>query len=390
MGTAMSRRPPKYALHKPSGQARVRINGKDIYLGEYDSPESHEEYDRLLAKFFLGKLDVDRDSLSISRLSIMYVEFARGYYLKDGVPTSEIHAIQLALKPFVRMFGREKIHTFGPRKLKLIREEMIRLDLARKTINKSIQRICRMLRWASENEYAEASVYQACRTMTGLRRGRCEAREPAPVKPAPLADVEAVELFVSHPIWSMIQIQLRTGMRPGEACIMRPCDIDMSGEVWDYIPKSHKTEHHDRKRLIPIGPRGQEILRPYLAAAKDEEYLFRPEAAEKVRNELRKSSRQSPMTPSQAKRKPKEAPKRTPGERYQRTSYTRAITRACKLAKVTEWSPNQLRHNAATEMRKLYGLEGTRTVLGHSSTDMTEIYAEIDFDAARKIILAFG
>jgi site-specific recombinase XerC len=29
-------------------------------------------------------------------------------------------------------------------------------------------------------------------------------------------------------------------------------------------------------------------------------------------------------------------------------------------------------------------------VLGHSTTDMTQIYAEIDFEAARKIMLASG
>jgi hypothetical protein len=76
-----------------------------------------------LAKYFLGSLDVDRDSLQISRLSIMYVEYARGYYRKDGVQTSDVHAIQMALKPLVKMFGREKIHAFGPRKLKMVREE---------------------------------------------------------------------------------------------------------------------------------------------------------------------------------------------------------------------------------------------------------------------------
>lgn len=386
----MSHKPPKYALHKPSGQARVRINGKEIYLGKYGSPESHAEYDRLLAKFFLGKLEVDRESLSVSRLAIMYVEFAKGYYLKDGKQTSEICAIQLALKTLVRLYGREKIHTFGPRKLKLVRNEMVRMDLARTTVNQAVQRINRMLRWASENEYVDASIYQACRTVTGLRRGRCDARETTPVGPAPVSNVEAIELFVSRPIWAMIQLQLRTGMRPGEVCIIRACDIDVSGPVWEYRPKSHKTEHHDRQRLIFIGPRGQKILRPYLATAKDDEYLFRPEAAEKLRNDLRKASRQTPMTPSQAARTRKETPKRTPGKRYQRVGYTRAINRACKLAKVDEWSPNQLRHNAATELRKIHGLDGTRTVLGHSSTDMTEVYAEIDFDAARKIMLASG
>ncbi len=40
---------PAYRLHKPSGQARVIIDGKHVYLGGYGSPESREKYARLLA-----------------------------------------------------------------------------------------------------------------------------------------------------------------------------------------------------------------------------------------------------------------------------------------------------------------------------------------------------
>jgi hypothetical protein len=40
------RRIPSYRLHKPSGQARVIINGKHIYLGRFGTPESWEEYIR--------------------------------------------------------------------------------------------------------------------------------------------------------------------------------------------------------------------------------------------------------------------------------------------------------------------------------------------------------
>ena len=56
----------------------------------FDGPEFHEEYDRLLARFYLGKLDVERDSVSISRLQVMYIDFAKSYYGKDGLQTSEI------------------------------------------------------------------------------------------------------------------------------------------------------------------------------------------------------------------------------------------------------------------------------------------------------------
>lgn len=40
---------PAYSLHKASGKAVVRLDGKDHYLGPYGSPESHERYERLIA-----------------------------------------------------------------------------------------------------------------------------------------------------------------------------------------------------------------------------------------------------------------------------------------------------------------------------------------------------
>jgi len=44
---------PAYLLHKPTGKARVRLkNGsryRDVYLGEYGSPESYEKYRQIVA-----------------------------------------------------------------------------------------------------------------------------------------------------------------------------------------------------------------------------------------------------------------------------------------------------------------------------------------------------
>jgi hypothetical protein len=42
---------PAYTLHKPTGQARVRIGQRDYYLGEYGSPESRDQYDALIAEW---------------------------------------------------------------------------------------------------------------------------------------------------------------------------------------------------------------------------------------------------------------------------------------------------------------------------------------------------
>ncbi len=42
------------------------------------------------------------------------------------------------------------------------------------------------------------------------------------------------------------------------------------------------------------------------------------------------------------------------------------------------WHPHQLRHNAAAELRKEFGLEAGRIILGHCSAVITEVYAEKD------------
>jgi integrase len=54
------------------------------------------------------------------------------------------------------------------------------------------------------------------------------------------------------------------------------------------------------------------------------------------------------------------------------------------------WHPHQLRHNAATELRKEFGLEAAQVVLGHRSLRVTEIYGEKNLEAARRIMQKIG
>ena len=52
--------------------------------------------------------------------------------------------------------------------------------------------------------------------------------------------------------------------------------------------------------------------------------------------------------------------------------------------------PNQLRHNAGTRVRRHFGLEASRAVLGHESVDTTLIYAEKDREEAKRIMREVG
>jgi integrase len=99
--------------------------------------------------------------------------------------------------------------------------------------------------------------------------------------------------------------------------------------------------------------------------------------------------RKSKVQPSQVDRSI-DNPKVKPGAVYNVDAYRRAITRACEGAGIKHWHPNQLRHLAATNLRREFGLEVARAVLGHSTVAMTEVYAEMDAAKAREAMAKRG
>jgi integrase len=374
--------------HPNGQQARIKLDGRQLYLGRHGSPESLNRYELLRMEWLKGK-SVDPATLTLDELAIKFLEHARGYYLKNGVETDEVACIRAALRYVVRMFGPSLAREFGPLRLKEVRQEMVAAGLARSTVNSQTGRIRRMFAWATENELLPASVYHALQAVRGLCEGRSEAREPEPIQPAPVASVEAIRPHVSRQVWAMVQLQLVTAARPGEIVSMRGCDLDTTGPVWEYWPASHKTEHRNKSRLILLGPKAQDLLLDFLTADASA-HVFSPAKAEEERNAARRQARQSPMTPSQAGRVPRANRGRRPGTRYSVDSYRRCIARACALAGVPAWKPNQLRHSAGTSLRRSYGLEMSRIMLGHSGIDTTLIYAEADLQKAREIATEVG
>jgi hypothetical protein len=109
---------PSYNHHRQSGQARVRIGGRDIYLGPFGSPPSKELYAQLIAEHFANGesqsiVISNGEKLSIAALVVKYDDFAKSYYVKNGTPTGERYVIaRLALKqnrPASRP-GRRTVH----------------------------------------------------------------------------------------------------------------------------------------------------------------------------------------------------------------------------------------------------------------------------------------
>jgi integrase len=427
---------PKYRHYKPKDLAVVRIDGRDHYLGRYNSPESWEEYHRLLAERHKGSLSAPTPAQTpqvepptITKLCIGYYEHAEKYYVKNGQVTNQVRMIRLSLKVLRRLFGSTLAKDFGPMSLRTCQAEFIRDGLSRPEVNRRTNLIKGMFKWAVSQEMVPPPVWQGLLTVGGLRKGRTEAREPAPVGPVSEATVERTLAHLSPTVAAMVRLQLVTAMRPGELVIMKARDLDMSGPVWEYRPGWHKAEHHDKSRVIMIGPRGQEIIRPFLTLDIGG-FLFSPQRAVDEQNAQRREDRKTPLYDSHVRHQEKKRAargRRPLGDHYTVNAYRIAIARACDQAfphpdipqriegetgrdcirrrkawreenaaailawkKAHRWHPHQLRHSAATLIRKQYGAESSQAVLGHAQLQTTEIYAERDLNVARQIMKEIG
>jgi integrase len=381
-------RVPSYRLHKPSGQAVVTICGKDRYLGQYGSGPSRAEYDRLIAEYMANQTTghstgKDLADITVAELCVKYVEHAERYYRKNDRPTSEIHTVRKAVKTLRSLYGHTLAADFGPLALKTCRQQWVDEGLTRGGINRLARTVRTIFKGAAESELVEASVWQALTAVAGLKRGRTTAPEPEPVRPV-AEDVLAKTLEAAHPMLrAMILVQLRTGMRPGELVQLRGADLDTSGPAWVFKPMTHKLEHQGRDRTIFVGPEAQDVLKSWLRDDPSQ-FVFGP-------RQLREyDQRDRPVPRARTAWEKRNRKRRVLCDRYTSNGYLQAVHRACDRAKAERWSPNQLRHNAATLIRARYGVEAARTVLGHSNVGTTQIYAEADLAKAAKVMQELG
>jgi integrase len=390
---------PKYARQKSSGLAYVKINGRRCYLGPHDSPESRAAYDRIIAELQADRTAAEQATPSsrpkpkpaprpqyippatrpipVSDVVIRFFEHAERYYVKDGKPTGEHTVIRCVLRPLLDLYGSECATAFGLVKLKRVREEMIRRGWTRHYINVSMGRIKRCFRRAASEELIPSSVVEGLRTVAGLQENR-GGREKAPVGAVP-DDVIEKTLANAWPgslMPDMVRLQRASGMRPGELLRLTPDAIDRTTDPWTYRPRRHKSQHHGRGRVVFFGPKAQAILGPILALKVGGALLFRANLSSYRRAICRACDRAFPH-PTLA-----EIPKK------KLTDDQVAELKAWR--KAHRWHPNMLRHGAATEVRREYGLEGAQAILGHARADITEIYAELSADKAREIARKLG
>lgn len=392
----MSSRPvriPKYRRHK-SGQAFVQVKGERFYIGKHGTEESIERYNRFVAELTASPTPesvtpnscVVRGALVVE-LCAAYLRWALEYY---GETSGSMDRVKVSLRVLRETHSPVPVTEFGPLALQSIQQRLEAQEHSRRYVNHLTSAICRVFKWGVTQEMVPEHIYRALATVPGLRRGKCKARESAPVQPVAEADVQATLPHLSPIVANMVRFQRLTGCRPGEVAVIRPTDIDRTDNIWEYRPVSHKGEWRGKSRVVFIGPKAQAVVLPYLLREADS-FCFSPRESEEERRAELTANRKTPMSCGNrvgSNRKAK--PKRTPRERYDANTYRRAIHRACDLAGIPRWSPNRLRHSAATEIRKQFGLESAQCVLGHASADITQIYAERDSDLAKRVAMQIG
>jgi integrase len=359
---------PQIYRHTARGKvfARLRLGGRNYCLGPWGDPVVDERYRRLIAEWSAaGKYTLPTVDVTIAKLVAGYLAHCDQYY---GAKATETRDSKLSLQPLLDVYANLMANEFGPKALKAVRQTMIDRGWARQLVNQRIRRVKRLIAWAVSQELVRGDLHHALTAVEGLRKNRGGLPEYKKVRPVPTEHVDATLPHVTAPVRALIQLQRYTGMRPGEAVIMRACDLDMTGEVWRYRPHTFKAPNAGDERVILLGPRAQAIVRPFLSMSTHA-YLFSPR-----------------LVPRKSKRSGKHLTR----EHYSVASYWKAISKGCVKAKVPAWHPHQLRHALGTSVRQRFGLEAAQVVLGHAHAAITEVYAERDLLLAERVAREVG
>lgn len=371
----MAKKPkiPSYLHHKPTGQGRVRIDGRDIYLGEYGSEKSLVQYGQIIAQHSAGLplaksaqgIDKPADQgPSVAELIVAFRAHATKHYLKNSKQTSEVCCYDSCLRILRQMYGFMPAKDFGPLALKAVRAAMVagdpkavdskgqpkpRKPWARTNVNVMIGRVRRVFKHAVENEMIPVSVFTSLQTVSPLLSGRTEAHDNPRREAVEQDKIDSVRELVRPLVRDLIDLQLLTGARSGELLKLTPNMINQSQEVWKAVLTDHKTAHHGVKRVLHFGPLGKLILTKYLGDDADEP-IFK-------------------MT---------------------RTGYCRSITRACEAAGIDRWTPHWLRHTFCTRVREQHGIEAAQSMAGHTTSEISDHYSSKMDKLATKTAAAVG
>jgi integrase len=349
-----------------SGKWAVVCHNRKIHrLGYWGSPEAKIGYAR-----FIAELQSTPATFGIGQRAgtggtdVLVAELAADYFrhIQNRMHPAHINHFKTTIGYLAKIYGDILVDSFSPKKLKTVRDQMIRRgSLCRKVINDYTRRIVQIFAWGCEEELVQQSTVAALREVRSLPKGTPGTFDHPPKQDVPVDVIRRTSPFMSPTVQAMSMVQWFTGMRSCEVCKMRVGDIDKTrdSELWHYIPDGHKTEEYIGEKIVPLGKPEQELIAPYLIDKKPGSAVFSPRTAVQEMKEQRRAERKSKITPSQQERDKQRAmnPADNVGEFYDESSYRKAVEHAIKKAnktlpdgrKIPRWTPYQIRHAATKE-----------------------------------------
>lgn len=399
-----------------SGQTRIVLplgNGRrrTVYLGVFGSPESWTEYRRFLSEWEAMQKQGAAPAWSspVRTVADLVDRFWVGLEddQKEGLLSKhEVRDFRASARPLITLYGLSPIEDFGPAKLEAVHLAMMtgswaseehkaklprgcRWKCCRRTANQRLGRLKRIFRWGARKELIPWEVYYKISAAEGERRRR--QADPPDVQPVDPILVEKTVPFLGPVTKAMVQIQRMTGMRPGELCALTPGQIDqrsldVDGQpIWVYKPEHHKTKHLNHVARIVLGPKAQELLRPFMNRPPDQPCFSPREEMEALTRARREQG-----TTVRPKGKLRGFVARSFKDHYTPMSYGKRIAQACIQAKIAKWHPHQLRHLAEFEIEHAFDLDSARAVLRHRDPRMTVRYGAHDLVKAAKVAARMG
>ena len=353
---------PTYKTQTAKGTlyAYTRVNGRKVTLGRAGTPAALAKLSRLQAEWDAAQHEFERAEatrLTVAEIAERFIQYESARQDAGLITDKTLHAAKTAASAavFDPEHAMAPASTFGPKSLRAIQTRLRETPcddrrgrysggrtappLSRGEVNRRVNLIRRMFRWAICEELVPASVLTALETVPGLRAG--EARDNDHRRPADPAAVTATIAELTrrshHGMAEMLALLRWTGCRPDEGCRLTAADVYETPEGPELRIREHKTRKHTgTDRIVPLNAQAARIVH----AALDRGRSLDPAR----RIFLSKSGR--PLTP---------------GGLFQ------AVRRAAAAAGVPHWTPYQLRHLSAIEMIEAGATEAeAAAAIGHT------------------------
>ena len=370
----MSRFPAYPRRPHSSGQARIKIQGKHVYLGRHGSQESRQKYAELARRHADGlPIAPVRGGPTVGDVVAAFLAVA-----ESEKSRKELAHYQRALTVVSRVAGSNSpAHAFGVAALERVRTAMISGSVwtdeektvgrhgpwSRGVVNLAMVRLRHVWRWAESNGLVPPGAWQHLRAMRPIPKTNRAVRQTKPREGVEAPALEAILPHLPAMVQAMAELQWWTGLRPSEAVRVRASDIVEVDGARAYRIRASKNSWRDvaddEGELCLLGPEAWRVLEPWLLAAK-------------MRGD------DAPLFPTG---RPSESRHYTP------EAYARAIRRAFdQHPELKPWTPYQLRHGFKRRIKRSHGLDAARAAMRQRSIMTTDKYDRAtDLDLAAKV-----